>query len=489
MGRGARVTGVSDVNVEAGNPRPRSSRLTVPVACIGFFVITLDATVVNMALPSISANLHGDIPGLQWVVDTYTLVFAAFMLSSGALSDRIGASRAFGIGLLVFTLASAFCGLAPTLTVLLAARALQGLAAAAMLPASLALVRQTLVDPVARAKGVALWAAGGGAAVAAGPVVGGALTSLLGWRAIFFINVPVGIAGIVGLAAVPRSAPRPAPFDVSGQLTSVLALTGLTFSVIEGGRKGFTSLPVLIALLVFAASAVAFLAIETRSAHPSVPLDQFRSPTVVACTATGFALNFAYFGVVFVLSLFYQHERGDSPFMAGLMFVPMTILIMATNIMAGRLTNRFGPGLPMVVGQLVEAGGFLAVLLVGPHAPTYAQLIALVPVGLGAGTATPPMMTALLEAVDPARAGLASGFLNSARQVGSALGVAMFGAMISDATHFDRGMRLTLVIAVACLVATAIASYAFVRPASTRAAAKGGWVRMIDKVGRRRFGG
>jgi MFS transporter, DHA2 family, methylenomycin A resistance protein len=302
-------------------------------------------------------------------------------------------------------------------------------------------------------------------------VVGGMLTSLLGWRAIFFINIPVGIAALAGLARTSRSHPRPAPFDLAGQLCSVLALAGLTFAIIEGGRNGFTDPQVLIALVAFAAATAAFLYVETSAPHPAVPLDQFRSPTVAACTATGFALNFAYFGVVFVLSLFYQRERGDSALVAGLMFVPMTLLIMAANILAGRLTNLFGSRPPMVVGQVVEAAGFLTVLLVGPHAPAVWQLVALVPIGLGAGTASPPMMTALLEAVPPERAGAASGFLNAARQVGSALGVAIFGALVADPDRFETGMRLSLLLAAASLAATAITTFALVRPPAERARA------------------
>ncbi len=446
-----------------GPPHPLV-RQTVGVACTGFFLITLDATVVNLALPDISRQLHGGVSSLQWVVDAYTLAFAGLMLSAGALSDRSGASRAFTVGLVVFTAASAVCGVAPTLAALLAARVTQGVGAAAMLPASLALVRQTLTDSVARARGVAMWAAGGGAAVAAGPVVGGVLTSLLGWRAIFFVNLPVGLAALAALSRVPRSRPRPAPFDPAGQAMAVVALTALTFAVIEGGRTGVTSPLIFLAAVVFAVSLVAFLVVQARVLHPSVPLSLFRSATVVTCTAAGFALNFAYFGVVFVLSLFYQREQGYSALAAGLMFVPMTVLIMGSNLVAGRMTSRFGSRLPMTAGQLLEGAGFLSVLLVGPHAPLAAQLAALVPIGVGAGTASPPMMTALLEAVAPERAGLASGFLNSARQVGSAMGVAIFGALVVSSAGFIQGMRWTLLTAALSLLVTGAASYLFVRP-------------------------
>lgn len=441
-----------------------ATTLTVAVACIGFFLITLDATVVNVALPTIGAQLHGDISALQWVVDSYTLVFAALMLSSGSVSDRIGASRAFSLGLSLFAAASAVCGLAPNLTLLVVARVVQGVAAAAMLPASLALVRQTLRDPEARAKGVAWWAAGGGAAVSSGPVVGGVLTSLLGWRSIFFINIPIGVIGVLGLMRVTPSAPRRARLDLIGQALAVIALGGLTFGVIEGGHHGFGQPAVVVSLLLFLVAGTAFMITEKRSSAPSIPLDQFRRPTVVACTATGFALNFAYFGVVFVLSVYFQRVQGASPLVTGLLFVPMTILIMIMNLIAGRLTNRFGARLPMTVGQTLEALGFLTILLVGPHASLVMQMLALIPIGLGAGTASPPMMTALLEAVDPDRAGLASGFLNAARQTGTALGVALFGALIAEPDQLDNGVTWSLGISAAMLLLTAAGSARFVSP-------------------------
>lgn len=188
----------------AADTRPRlSPDATVRVACLAFFVITLDTTVVNVALPSIGEQWDGQVSALQWVVTAYTLLFAALLLSAGAISDRIGASRAFSIGLSVFTLMSALCGLAPNLGVLIFARALQGAGAAVMMPASLALVRQAYDDPAKRARGIAWWTAGGGAAVAAGPVVGGALTTGLGWRWIFFINIPVGIVALIGMLRAP----------------------------------------------------------------------------------------------------------------------------------------------------------------------------------------------------------------------------------------------------------------------------------------------
>lgn len=429
----------------------RSPRLTVGIACVAFFVTVLDSTAVTVALPTIGDRLGGDVSGLQWVVDAYALMFAALLLSAGAISDRAGASRAFGFGLAVFTLASAACGLAPSLPVLIAARVVQGGAAALMLPASLSLVRQAFDDSAARARAIAWWAAGGGAAIAAGPVAGGVLTGAVSWRAIFFVNLPAGVIGLLGLLKVPRSVRRPAPVDTAGQVTSVVAMAAVTFAMIES-RSGVVA---LVALVVFVVAAAAFVLAESRSAHPAVPLGLFRSVPVAVCTATGFALNFAFYGTVFVLTLFLQEVRHASAVTAGLMFLPMTGLVTITNLVAGALTNRYGPRLPMVAGQLLLAGGLLSLIAAGPASPVYVVLGLLIAPGLGGGLVVPPMTAALLEAVDAERSGLASGLLNAARQLGGAIGVAAFGALVSVQARFMTGMRVSLAIGATALLIAA----------------------------------
>jgi MFS transporter, DHA2 family, methylenomycin A resistance protein len=450
------------------NDTARSSpALTLTVACLGFFVITLDVTVVNVSLPSIAADLHGAVSGLQWVVDAYTLMFAALLLSAGSLSDRVGASRAYAVGIAGFTVASAACGFAPDLGVLIGARAVQGVAAALMLPASLALVRQAFSDPGSRARGIALWTAGGGAAIAAGPVAGGALTDLLSWRSIFFINVPVGALVLLGLLRAARSPRRPVPFDLPGQVTAVIWLAALTFAVIEGGAQGFGSPLTVTVLVVFAAAFASFLVVERRVAHPMVPLGLFRSATVSVCTATGFTLNFAFYGLVFVLSLFLQQVLAASPLVAGLMFLPMTGLVTAVNMLAGRLTARHGPRLPMIIGQVIMIAGLLGLVTTHQDMPKLALALLMIPIGIGGGMAVPPITAALLEAVDANRAGLASGILNAGRQVGGALGVALFGALVAaPSIGFVPGLHISLVTGAAVLAATTVATALMPRPAT-----------------------
>ncbi|MHB9850239.1 MFS transporter [Streptomyces krungchingensis] len=433
-----------------GRSPGRSASLTLVAALLGFALITLDASVVNVALPSIRADLGGGMSGLQWVVDAYTLAFAALMLSTGAFSDRVGASRAYGIGITVFTLASMACGLAPNLPVLVGARVAQGVAASVVLPASLALVRQAYPDAARRARAVSLWAAGGSVAVALGPVAGGALTTVWDWRGIFFINVPLGVVASALLVRAPRSRPRPAPLDLPGQLTAVVALAALTFAVIEGGGTG------LVALAVAVVAGAVFVRVEARQPHPVVPPGLFRSRQVTVAVAAGAACSVAFYGVVFVFSLFFQQVQGRSPLYAGLMFLPMTGLIAVTNVVAGKLAGRFGPRLPMLLGQSLAAAGLLLLLVVDPATRPWAVALLLVPTALGCALTVPPLTAAMMDAVPSARAGLAAGVLNSARQVSGGLAVAAFGSLVAG--DFESGMRVSLALSAGLLAATAAAT-------------------------------
>ncbi|MGW1022696.1 MFS transporter [Streptomyces sp. NPDC002577] len=453
----------STTSGEAGDPghpgvsHRSSPGLTLTAALLGFALITLDASVVNVALPAIGGALGGGMSGLQWVVDAYTLAFAALMLSTGAFSDRAGATRAYAIGVAVFTLASAACGLAPSLPVLIASRVVQGVAAAVMLPASLALVRQAYTDPKKRARAVAAWAAGGSAAVALGPVAGGALTTAWDWRGIFFVNLPLGAVALALLVRAPRSQRRPAPLDLPGQLAAVVALTALTFAVIEGGEGGTAG---LVALVVAVAAAAAFLGIEVRQPHPVVPLGLFRNRTVAVTVAAGAAVSVAFYSMVFVFSLFFQQVQGRSALNAGLMFLPMTGLIAVTNIVAGKLAGRFGPRLPMLLGQVLAVAGLLLVLGVDAHTPGPVLAFLLVPLALGCALTVPPLTAAMMDVVPAERAGLAAGVLNSARQVAGGLGIAAFGTLVSDGASggFLAGMRISLLISAGLLGATAVAT-------------------------------
>ncbi|MEK2472490.1 MFS transporter [Streptomyces noursei] len=424
---------------------------------LGFFVITVDVSGVNVALPAVGREFGGSLAGLQWVADTYTLMFAALMLSAGALSDAVGARRAYGWGLGVFTVASLACAVSPTLGALTAARVVQGSAAAVLVPASLALIRQAFPDRVARARGIALWTLGGAVAIAAGPVLGGLLTTTWTWRAVFFLNAPAGIAACLTLL---RAAPSPrhrAPFDLPGQVTAVLALAGLTFAVIEGGHRGLTG-TVLTAVGVAVASGVGFVVVEARRRTPMLPPKLFRQRGVTVPVVAGFAVNAAFYGGVFVLSLFFQQQRGQSAFSAGLMFVPMAAITAVFNYLSPRAVSRYGPRAVIVVGLLTVALGCGALLAVDKGTPAWLTALSMTPLGFGGALAMPAMTSLLLDSVAAARAGTAAALLNTSRQAGGALSIAVFGALIAQ--DFATGMRQSLLLAACLLVATALGTTA-----------------------------
>jgi DHA2 family methylenomycin A resistance protein-like MFS transporter len=439
-------------------PRRSSTTTVLAAALLAFFVISLDGSVVNVALPAISDNLRGSMADLQWIVDGYTLMFAAFMLSAGTFSDRIGASRAYAWGLAAFTVASLACGLAPNVGTLIGARMVQGGAAALMVPASLALIRQTYTDPGKRARAIAIWTAAGSVAVAVGPVVGGMLTSGLSWRAVFYLNLPVGAIGLALLTRIAPSPRRAAPVDLLGQLSVVVSLAGLTYAVIEGGREGWGSAGVLGTLVVAAVAVAVFVLTQSHSKQPMVPLSIFKSRTVLVCLAAGFSINAVFYGAIFLLGMYFQQVRGASPVSAGAMFIPMCALISIVNMAGVKLAARKGARVPMAIGQLIMAGGSLLMLTVTPHTSFWIPVLLLVPIGLGGGLAVPSLTAAILENIDAERAGTAAAVLNTFRQVGSCLAVAAFGALIADTSHFQHGMDTSFVISVAMLLETAVAT-------------------------------
>jgi DHA2 family methylenomycin A resistance protein-like MFS transporter len=431
-------------------------------ALLGFVVISLDALVVTVALPDIGNDLHGGIAGLQWVVDGYTLTFAAFMLSAGAFADRVGARRAFAGGLVMFTAASLACGLATELWMLVAARLVQGLAAALTMPASLALVRQAYPDPHRRTRAIATWTAGGAIATTVGPALGGLLTSAWDWRAIFFINLPVGIAGLVLLRRAPRSPRRAAPLDLLGQVLAVVGLAGLTVGVIEGGDRGYRAPEVIGAFGLAVVAVTAFLVVEARHEHPTMPLGLFRRRPVSVSIAAGFAVNVAWYGTIFLLSLFFQRELHRTAFVAGLMFVPTTAVVALSNLfVAARVIQRYGSRVPMVLGQAGTVVGLTLLLFVDAGTPPALVALATVPVGLAGALAVPALTGLLLGSVEAERAGTAAGVLNTVRQTGGAIAVAVFGALVASGAGFLAGLRISLVVAAIVLGATTVATVAW----------------------------
>jgi MFS transporter, DHA2 family, methylenomycin A resistance protein len=445
----------------AGNAAPGWS---LAAALLGFFVVTLDAVIVNVALPAIRRELSGGMTGLQWVVDGYTLLFAALLLSAGSLSDRLGARRAFGAGMVLFVLASAACGLAPTLAALVAARLVQGAAAAALMPASMALVSQAYPDPGRRARALGLWAMGGAAASTSGPLLGGVL-SAVSWRLIFFVNVPVGAGALVLLVRAASSPRHRVPFDWAGQVAAVMAMGGLTYGAIEAGAAGITAPRVLAAFAVAVIALAVFALLQARGRHPMLPLSLFRSVTVSVSVVIGFAFMVGYYGLPFVMSLYLQQMRGLSALGAGVAFVPMMVVGGALNPFTARLAERFGASILIAGGLLSMTAGLVAIGLL-PATASVALLSALmILVGLAGPLVMPPLMALLLHAVPARRAGVASGVFNTSRQVGGALAVAVFGALLANRATFLPGLRVSLLIA-ACVVLAASAVSVLIGPSA-----------------------
>ncbi|MYR26503.1 MULTISPECIES: MFS transporter [unclassified Streptomyces] len=437
-------------------PRPAARPAVALVAALlGFSLTSFDASAVTVSLPSLGEDLGGGIAGAQWVVDAYTLAFAGLMLSSGLLADRFGAARTYGAGLAAFVVTSTLCGFAPSLGWLLAGRVAQGAAAAVILPSSLALVRRAYSRPEARVRALAVWATGGSVAVALAPVLGGALTTAWGWRGIFFATLPLGLAALALLARADRPAEpvvrgrRP---DLAGQLTAVLAVTALSVAVIEHGAVRWVAAGLAVL------GALGFVRAERRTAEPAVPLALLRGRAVATALLAGSAASTGFFGLVFLYSLFFQQAQGNSALETGLLFLPMTSLIAATNVVSGRLTARYGARRPMLAGQVLATAGSLFLLLAtGPGTSSVALAFALVPLALGCALTVPALTTLMMEAVPAARAGVAAGVLNAARQNMAGLATAVFGSLVAGG--FASGTRASLAVTAVVFAGAALATY------------------------------
>jgi DHA2 family methylenomycin A resistance protein-like MFS transporter len=445
-----------------------SEALTLAAMSLGYGVVQLDVTIVNVAVNSIGASFGGQVAGLQWVVSSYTIAFAAFILSAGALGDRVGAKRVFAAGFAVFTLASLACALAPSLPWLIAARAAQGLGAAILVPNSLALLNHAYRDEHARSRAVGTWAAGASVALTIGPLVGGSLIALFGWRSIFLVNLPLGAAGLWLAWRYATDTPprRGRALDLVGQLLAVVALGALAGALIEGGELGWTSVWALTGGGVAVAAIAGFVVREAVARQPMLPLGLFKSAEFSATTAAGLLVNIAFYGLIFVLSRYFQRAQHLSPIWTGLAFVPMTGACLAANLVAARVARRLGVRTAIAVGGAGMAVGCVALLWIGP-ATAYAWVLGpFLIMGAGLGLLVPPLTSALLGSVDKQRSGLASGVLNAARQTGSVLGVSLMGALL--AAGVVVGARTSFALAAMLLAATVAVVWITLRPRPSR---------------------
>ncbi|WP_204299782.1 MFS transporter [Actinoplanes campanulatus] len=408
-------------------------RLVLAICATSIFLVGLDTTAVNVALPAIGDDLRLATADLEWAVDAYTLVLAGLMITSGALADRIGRRRVFRLGLALFGAGSVACALAPSIGVLVAARALQGAGGSMLSPVALAIVVSVITDPRERARAIGVWAAVFGLSMAAGPVLGGALISGLGWRTVFWANLPI-IAVVLVLTAlfVPESrTPKARRLDLPGQILLVVLLGAGVAVLIEGPRLGWTSPALLAGYTVIAAALAAFVRAESRHAEPLIDLDLFRRSPFAAAVGGAVAVFVALNVTLLLGTLYLQQVRGLRPVEAGLVTLPMALAATVCAPLSGHLVGRIGPRLPLrVAGACTVIGGALLVGL-GDRTGTALLLVAYLFTGIGVGFANAPITNTAVSGLPPERSGLAGGIASTARQVGAALGVAIAGGMVA----------------------------------------------------------
>ena len=428
----------------------------VGTTCLAFVVSQLDISIVNIALPQISKSLAADISQLQWIVDAYTIAFAVLMLSAGGMGDLLGSKRLFQLGLIIFGIASIGCGLAWNATSLIGFRVLQGVGSASMIPSSLSILNQRFAhDNALRGKAVSMWTAAGGIAIGAGPILGGFLLHISNWRMIFYVNIPICLLGILLSTRLKESEKHPNKgFDISGQLTWMIALTTLIACIIELHHLGFNN-PwiyggIIFSIIIF----ILFIVIEKQAASPILPLDLFKSAHFNVIILTGMMLNSAYYGTVFVLSLYLQDVLHYSSFAAGMGFLPLTAGFIISNLLSGKIMAKYGTRVPVLTGIIIFMLGFAELLIAKAGTPYWQLFIPFITIPLGMGLAVPAMTTSILSGVEKTRSGTVSAVFNTSRQAAGAMGVAVFGA-------FANGGSLSIIHAISITSITIIIGLIF----------------------------
>jgi DHA2 family methylenomycin A resistance protein-like MFS transporter len=423
------------------------------------FLVLLDVTIVNVALPAIRRGLGADGAGLEWVVDADTLGFAALMLTAGTLGDRFGRRRLALAGLVVFGVGSAVCALAGDLGVLLSGRALQGVGGALLLPQTLAIIADEYPEPGEQARAIGVWAAVSSLALPAGPLLGGVLVDRYGWPSVFAINVPVVVAAAVVAVLTVREVPRRRRrrVDLGGQLLVVVGLAALTGGLVEVNRLGLGA-PV-VGLVVAGVLALAlFVVVESRVRDPLLPVPWLRRPAFVGPNAVGLLMNFGGVGMLYLVTLFLQVTQHRSPLAAGLWLIAFTLPLAAFAPPAGRLAARVGPRVPMTVGMTLAAAGVALFAALDRHAGAALLVPAMALTGTGLALNTAPMVAAVMRALPASEGAFASGANNTARQVGAAIGVALLGAVAGDpgGSGFVSGVRVAAIVTAVVWVGAAI---------------------------------
>ncbi len=446
--------------------------LTLAAVSVGLFMIMLDNTVVNVALPSIQNDLGADLSELQWIVTGYALTFAALMLIGGKLADAYGRRKIFVLGIVVFTLASLLCGLAGSSEMLIGARVLQGAGAALMNPATLSIIAATF-PPRQRGTAIGIWAGVSALALVIGPLVGGLITEYLDWSWIFFVNVPIGILGIVAsyLFIDESRDETHVRLDLPGLATSAVGLFALTYGLIEANAYGWSSTRIVGSFVLAGVSLFAFVLLERRQRDPMLPLELFRSGTYTGANLVVLLVALAMFGVFFFLSLYMQNILGYSPVQTGAAFLPMTILIILVAPVAGKTSDRIGSRGLMTVGMVLIATQLVMFSRLSADASYWDLFPALLIGGVGMSLTMTPSAAAATRSVSVDKAGVGSAVLNSARQVGGTMGIAVMGAIIAAKAGGERtpeafmeGFESALLVAAGIAIVGAVVAFTLVRP-------------------------
>ncbi len=418
------------------------------VMCAGMFLVLLDVTIVNVAVPAITTGLHTSTAGIQWVVDGYTVALASLLLAGGALGDGLGHRRIVLLGLAIFGAASAGCALAPNAPALVAARVVQGIGAALLLPGSVAAIADAFPGRAEQARALGIWAAVSAIAVPAGPLLGGFLVQSYGWRSVFWINPAVVAVCVIGVLVWVKATRgrRERRLDIGGLVFGTLGLASLVYAVIAAGGTGSTAAgaPAIAAAVIGVLALAGFVIVERRAGDPLLPPGVFKVPAFSIANGSALVMNLTTAGLLFLLTRYLQQVRGRTALEAGVMLLPLFAPLGVLSPLAGRLTARHGARPVMFGAALAAAAGQLCLLLISVTAG-YPRLVpALIGVGLGVAMFTAPVVATAIRSVPPGRSGIASGVNNTARQTGTALGVAVFGAIAGNpasAGHFVSAMR------------------------------------------------
>jgi EmrB/QacA subfamily drug resistance transporter len=416
----------------------RSHRMLVLViCCLSLFIVGMDSTIVNVALPSIGRDLHASVAGLQWTVDGYTLVLASLLMLSGATADRVGRRRTFQVGLLVFTIGSGLCSLAPGLGWLIAFRMMQAVGGSMLNPVAMSIITNTFTDRAERARALGAWGATFALSVALGPVIGGVLVESVGWRGVFWVNIPIGLAAIALTARyVPESkAPRPRRPDPAGQGLLIVMLGSLTYAIIEGPTDGWHSAEILGLFALAAVAAAAFIVWEMRRAEPVLDPRFFRSVPFTGAVLTAISAFGALGGFLFLATLYLQDVRDLSALDAGLHMVPMAAAMAVGAVASSRVLARSGGRLPTVAAGAAMAAGALLLSGITTSWSTLHIVAVFAVFGLGSGLVNAPITQAAVSGMPFSQAGVASGIASTSRQVGTSLGVALSGSILAANLH------------------------------------------------------